>query len=115
MASATLNEGSGFQVAPLLALASAAEVNGVADPPAANLNKFLYAMHYFSPLGPTRGADCFSSIPSRQWFMNEIRSRGITFSSAAFFAQLCCNICSARRFSAASRYSGATLVGSTSF
>jgi hypothetical protein len=37
------------------------------------------------------------------------------FSSSALRAQSRCLICSARRFSAASRYSGATLAGSTSF
>ena len=44
-----------------------------------------------------------------------MRSRGITFSSTALCAHPCCLSCSARRFSAASRYSGATVVGSTSF
>jgi len=44
-----------------------------------------------------------------------VRSRGSTFSAAALWAQSCCLICSALRFSAASRYSGATVLGSTSF
>ena len=44
-----------------------------------------------------------------------MRSRGSTFWAAALWAQSCCLICSALRFSAASRYSGATAFGSTSF
>jgi len=40
--------------------------------------------------------------------------RGMTLSSSAFLAQSRCRICSALRFSAASRNSGATLLGSTS-
>jgi hypothetical protein len=43
------------------------------------------------------------------------RSRGITFSFSALRAQSCCLSCSALRFSAALRYSGATFAGSTSF
>src|SRR5580704_6740602 len=52
---------------------------------------------------------------SRHCSRKAVRSRGRTFSFSAFLAQSLCLICSARRFSAASRYSGATVDGSTSF
>lgn len=58
---------------------------------------------------------CFACSTSRQLIRKVVRSRGITFSLSALLAQVCCLICSARRFSAASRYSGATLFGSTNF
>jgi len=56
-----------------------------------------------------------SATTSRQCSRKVVRSRGNTFAVSAFFAQSRCLICSARRFSAASRYSGATAEGSTSF
>ena len=54
-----------------------------------------------------------AAFSSRQCSRKAVRSRGMTFSASAFLAQSRCLICSARRFSAASRYSGATFEGST--
>lgn len=52
---------------------------------------------------------------SRHCSRKAVRSRGMTFATSALCAHSRCLICSARRFIAASRYSGATVAGSTSF
>jgi hypothetical protein len=74
--------------------------------------------HLGTQLGGGRRRDAatylLASI-SKHCNRNAVRSRGITFSARALCAHSCCLSCSARRFSAASRYSGATAVGSTSF
>src|SRR3954471_21831888 len=67
------------------------------------------------PVYPTWHWRYFAASASRQWFRKAVRSRGMIFSAFALVAQSRCLICSARRFSAASRCSGATVVGSTSF
>jgi hypothetical protein len=64
---------------------------------------------------PRRKTTYFRASTSSHRRRNAVRSRGITFSSTALCAHACCLSCSARRFSATSRYSGATVVGSTSF
>jgi hypothetical protein len=57
-------------------------------------------------------ADYFGSTAPKQRTRKAVRSRGSTCSAAALWAQSCCPICCALRFSAASRYSGATAFGS---
>lgn len=54
-----------------------------------------------------------SALIPKQVFRNAKRSLGRIFSASACFAHACCLSCSALRFSAASRNSGATLLGST--
>jgi hypothetical protein len=63
-----------------------------------------------------RGAAAyFLASISKHCNWNAVRSRGITFSAMALCVHSYCLSCSTRRFSAASWYSGATAVGSTSF